>query len=312
MIHPMSDVQSKKIGKNTKVWQFCVILPEASIGSNSNICAHCFIENDVTIGNNVTIKSGVYLWDGVRIEDDVFVGPNVTFTNDKFPRSKKYTDTPMITILGKGSSIGAGATILPGVSIGERAMVGAGAVVTKSIPPMAIVVGNPAVIVGYVNAGLNSYKLFEGKNYYDAGRFSSEKTSVKDVALYHFPLINDIRGNLIFAEFEKIIPFIAKRFFVITNVPSLQVRGEHAHFKCHQFLICIKGSCSVVFDDGKNCEEVILDQPNKGVYLPPMTWAIQYKYTSDAVLLVFASDYYDNADYIRDYDNFLALVNHGK
>jgi len=99
---------------------------------------------------------------------------------------------------------------------------------------------------------------------------------------------------------------------VITNVPSLQIRGEHAHFKCHQFLVCTKGSCSVVFDDGKSREEVVLDQPTKGIYLPPMTWGVQYKYTADAVLLVFASDYYDNADYIRDYDNFLALVNHEK
>ena len=158
----------------------------------------------------------------------------------------------------------------------------------------------------------SSYKLFEGDNSSNSEKFSIEKTSVKDVALYHFPLVNDIRGDLVFGEFEKTVPFIAKRFFVITNVPSLQVRGEHAHSKCHQFLVCTKGSCSVVIDDGKNREEVILDQPNKGVYLPPMTWGVQYKYTSDAVLLVFASDYYDNSDYIRDYDKFLALVTHEK
>jgi UDP-2-acetamido-3-amino-2,3-dideoxy-glucuronate N-acetyltransferase len=312
MIHPLSDVQSEKIGENTQVWQFCVILSGASIGSNCNICAHCFIENDVVIGNNVTIKSGVYLWDGLRIEDDVFVGPNVTFTNDKFPRSKKHQDVPLGTFLSKGSSIGAGATILPGVIIGEGALVGAGAVVTKSIPPMSVVAGNPAKIVGYVNAPKNNYKLFKGDNSSNSEKFSFEKTSVNGVTLHHFPLVNDIRGDLVFGEFEKTVPFIAKRFFVITNVPSLQVRGEHAHFKCHQFLICTKGSCSVVFDDGENREEVTLDQPNKGVYLPPMTWGVQYKYTSDAVLLVFTSEYYDNADYIRDYDNFLALVNHEK
>jgi dTDP-4-dehydrorhamnose 3,5-epimerase-like enzyme len=191
-------------------------------------------------------------------------------------------------------------------------MIGAGAVVTKSIPPRAIVLGNPAKIIGYVNAPQNNYKLFEAVNSSNFEKISIEKTSVNGVTLHHFPVVNDSRGDLIFGEFKKKIPFIAQRFFIITNVPSLEIRGEHAQLKCHQFLICTKGSCSVVFDDGKNREEVILGSPNKGIYLPAMTWAIQYKYSSDAVLLVFASDYYDNADYIRDYDNFLALLNHEK
>ncbi|CAH6882811.1 dTDP-6-deoxy-3,4-keto-hexulose isomerase [Vibrio chagasii] len=144
MIHQLSDVQSKKIGINTNVWQFCVILPKASIGSNCNICSHCLIENDVSIANNVTIKSGVQIWDGITIEDNVFIGPNVTFTNDKTPRSKIYPEHFLKTIIKKGASIGANSTILPGITIGEGAMVGAGSVVTRSVTPFSTVVGNPA------------------------------------------------------------------------------------------------------------------------------------------------------------------------
>lgn len=144
MIHELTDVQSVNIGEKTNVWQFCVILPNAVIGQNCNICSHCLIENNVVIGNNVTIKSGVQIWDGISIEDNVFIGPNVTFTNDKKPRSKDYPDEFLKTIIKKNASIGANATILPGIIIGEFAMVGAGAVVTKNVNPHSVVVGNPA------------------------------------------------------------------------------------------------------------------------------------------------------------------------
>ncbi len=149
-IHPLSDVKSKNIGQKTKVWQYSVIFPQAVIGENCNICAHTMIENDVQIGNNVTIKSGVYVWDGITLEDNVFVGPSVTFTNDKTPRSKQYPDEFLKTIVEQGASIGGNATILPGIRIGRDALVGAGAVVTKDVPENAIVVGNPAIIKGYV------------------------------------------------------------------------------------------------------------------------------------------------------------------
>jgi acetyltransferase-like isoleucine patch superfamily enzyme len=146
-IHPLASVQSEKIGKDTTIWQFSVVLAGAKLGENCNINAHCFIENDVEIGNNVTVKSGVYLWDGLRVEDNVFIGPNVTFTNDRFPRSKQYPESFPQTIIKRGASIGAGAVILPGLIIGEHAMIGAGSVVTKDVPANAVVVGNPARIV---------------------------------------------------------------------------------------------------------------------------------------------------------------------
>lgn len=311
-IHEYSDIKTNKIGQGTTIWQYSVVLAGAQIGKNCNICSSVFIESDVVIGDNVTIKNGVQIWDGLTVEDNVFIGPNVTFSNDIFPRSKVYPDKFLRTLIKKGASVGANATILPGLTIGENSMVGAGAVVTRSVPSNAKVIGNPAKIVGYVDAPSNNYKIFDADGADKTVDFSIEKTAVNGVTLHHFPIVNDIRGELVFGEFEKTVPFLSKRFFLITNVPSLQIRGEHAHLNCHQFLICTKGSCSVVFDDGKNREEVILDKPNKGIYLPPMTWAVQYKYTPDAVLLVFASDYYDHADYIRDYDKFLALVNHEK
>lgn len=146
-IHPLSDVYAKQIGYNTRIWQYVVILPDATIGDSCNICSHCFIENDVFIGNRVTIKNGVQLWDGLRIEDDVFIGPNVTFTNDKHPRSGNDNFLAIETYVKKGATIGAASVILPGLTIGTHAVVAAGSVVTKSVPARTLVMGNPARIV---------------------------------------------------------------------------------------------------------------------------------------------------------------------
>ena len=150
-IHPSADVQSEKIGDGTSVWQFVVILPGAIIGKDCNICSHVFIENDVTVGDRCTVKCGVQLWDGVTLEDDVFVGPNATFTNDRFSRSKVWPDRLQKTIVKRGASIGANATLLPGIVIGERAAVGAGAVVVKDVPDGAVVVGNPARVIRIID-----------------------------------------------------------------------------------------------------------------------------------------------------------------
>lgn len=148
-IHALADVQSTAIGTGTRIWQFVVVLAGARIGEDCNICSHCLIENDVVIGDRVTVKSGVQLWDGLRVANDVFIGPNVTFTNDKYPRSKNYPARFPVTSVGEGASIGGGAVILPGLSIGQHAMIGAGAVVTRNVPPHAVVAGNPARIIGY-------------------------------------------------------------------------------------------------------------------------------------------------------------------
>lgn len=162
MIHKLADVKTTKIGINTNIWQYAVILENAEIGSNCNINCHTFIENDAIIGNNVTIKSGVFLWDGITIEDNVFVGPNVTFTNDKFPRSKQYPNEFLKTVIRKNATIGAGAIILGGINIGEYSLIAAGAIVTNDIPARALVVGNPARIVGWVNE--DGTKMIQLKN----------------------------------------------------------------------------------------------------------------------------------------------------
>jgi dTDP-4-dehydrorhamnose 3,5-epimerase-like enzyme len=135
-----------------------------------------------------------------------------------------------------------------------------------------------------------------------------EPTPVRGVTLHRLPVVPDLRGNLTVGEFARDIPFVPERYFMVFGVPNREVRGEHAHRECHQFLICVRGSCSVVADDGERRVEVLLDAPEKGLYLPPMTWGIQYKYTSEAVLLVFASHYYNAADYIRDYAQYLKSV----
>jgi UDP-2-acetamido-3-amino-2,3-dideoxy-glucuronate N-acetyltransferase len=302
-IHPQAICETQNVGDNTRVWAFAHLLPGARIGADCNICDHVFIENDVVVGSRVTIKCGVQLWDGIALEDDVFVGPNATFTNDPFPRSKRHLETFPRTLVQRGASIGANATILPGLTIGSHAMVGAGAVVIRSVPPNAIVVGNPARIVGYVDAGKSPppRKSTHGED-------PIEKSRVSGVTLHRLPFVQDMRGNLTAGEFARAIPFTVKRYFMVFDVPSEEVRGEHAHRACQQFLTCPRGSVSVVVDDGTQREEFVLDSPNIGVYLPPMVWGIQYRYSRDAILLVFASEYYDPADYIRDYDTFLKEI----
>jgi UDP-2-acetamido-3-amino-2,3-dideoxy-glucuronate N-acetyltransferase len=301
-VHPNAIVESAHIGKNTKVWAFAHILSGAVIGEDCNICDQTFIENDVLVGDRVTIKCGVQLWDGVTLEDDVFVGPNVTFMNDLFPRSNHPPENQLSTIVRKGASIGANATILAGINIGPQAMIGAGAVVTHDVPAFAIVVGNPARIRGYVST-TNDKALRSHAEVDQLGGLTVSKAK-----LIKLPRIVDLRGSLSFGEYDKHLPFEPKRYFVIFDVPSIEVRGEHAHREQHQFLVCLKGSCMIVLDDGRNREELSLNQPDVGLHIQPMIWAIEYKFTQDAVLLVLASDIYDEKDYIRDYDTYLRTI----
>lgn len=305
-VHPNGLCESPNIGEGTRIWAFAHVLPHARIGSGCNICDGVFVENDVTVGNNVTVKCGVQLWDGVTLEDDVFVGPNATFTNDLRPRSKIYPEAFLRTVVEKGASIGANATILPGIRIGRNAMVGAGAVVTRTVPPNAVVVGNPAKIVGYV--GTAETPPGEATPSHIQPKRGARATGVRGVQLHTFNAVTDMRGTLSVGEFEHEIPFAVKRYFLVYDVPTSEVRGEHAHHQCHQFLIAVRGSVHVVADDGHNREELVLDRPHVGVYLPPMTWGTQYKYSNDAMLLVFASHFYDASDYIREYDKFLELA----
>jgi serine acetyltransferase len=285
------------------------VLPGAVLGSDCNICDHVFIENDVVLGDRVTVKCGVQLWDGFRADDDVFIGPNAAFANDRFPRSKAHPKEFPITRIQRAASIGAGATILPGITVGEFAMVGAGAVVTLDVPAFAIVVGNPARIVGYVNSDNTSARpvvpgvLPEEEN-------SARAIDVRGVTIHRLKLVRDLRGDLVVGDFARALPFTPQRFFTILGVPSARIRGSHAHRVCKQFLIAIHGALSLVVDDGSKRSELRLDRPDIGIYVPPMVWATQYRFTDDAVLLVFASQPYEASDYLRNYEEFMKALPH--
>jgi acetyltransferase-like isoleucine patch superfamily enzyme/dTDP-4-dehydrorhamnose 3,5-epimerase-like enzyme len=298
--HETAIVESPDVGEGTRVWAYAHILPGARLGADCNICDHTFIENDVVLGDRITVKCGVQLWDGLRVEDDVFIGPNVTFTNDKWPRSKHFLEKYPRTTLRKGCSIGANATILPGITVGDNAMVGAAAVVTHNVPPHAKVVGNPARIVGYVDV-VPEIPLPE------LVKAGTAPTPLGEATIHHLPKVVDLRGSLIFGETSRHVPFEVKRYFLVFAVQSEHIRGEHAHRRLHQFLVCVAGQCNVVTDDGMTRHEVVLDAASKGIHIPPMVWATQYKFSRDAVLLVLASEYYDASEYIRDYYEYLSL-----
>ena len=300
--HPAAIVESPSIGPRTRVWAFVHVLPGAVIGADCNLCDHVFVENDVSIGDRVTVKCGVQLWDGITLEDDVFVGPNATFTNDPFPRSRRRPPAFARTLVRRGASIGANATLLPGITVGRNAMVAAGSVVAHDVPAFAIVAGNPASIKGYVDSPIASTRpLSPGAT--EAPRGATDGARVLE--LEHF---EDLRGQLAVADFGRLLPFTPRRAFFVFGVPTREVRGEHAHRQLQQFLVCVHGECSVVLDDGHRREEIRLDRPRRGLYIPPLVWATQYKFSPDAVLAVLASAEYDEADYVRDYEEYLRLV----
>ena len=304
LIHPAAICESPRVGPGTRVWAFAHVLPGAVIGRDCNICDGVFVEDDVILGDRVTVKCGVQLWDGLRVGDDVFIGPNATFANDPFPRSKQRPETFQRTEICDGASIGANATILPGVVIGRAAMVGAGAVVTRDVPANATVVGNPGRIAGYVD----DVRLGPDTAAASPPAAPAGSGLPRGVRLIEVPTHADLRGSLVVGELAGLLPFAPQRYFVVFDVPSQDVRGEHAHHQCSQFLTCLAGSVVVHMDDGEHRVEVPLDTPSRGLLIPPLVWASQFRYSADAVVLVLASHPYDPADYIRSYEEFLSIV----
>ncbi|QDT43056.1 TDP-4-oxo-6-deoxy-alpha-D-glucose-3,4-oxoisomerase [Gimesia alba] len=259
-----------------------------------------FSESSPSVEGSRINVPGVYYGQGVNIDKSAKIGPNaVILGHDE--------NGNQAAVIEEEAEIGANATILSGVTVGVRARVAPGSVVTRSVPPLAIVEGNPAKIIGYVET-YSSEDPTININQVDSIPLGFRQTRVRDVTVHHFNKVPDLRGSLSVGEFEREIPFVPKRYFLVYDVPTAEVRGEHAHFQCGQFLIAVKGSVSVVVDDGDLRDEILLDRPQMGVYLPPMTWGVQYNYSTDAVLLVFASEFYDSDDYIRDYSKFLELV----
>jgi UDP-2-acetamido-3-amino-2,3-dideoxy-glucuronate N-acetyltransferase len=295
-VHAAGICETTHVGEGTRIWAFAHVLPGARIGRNCNICDGVFIENDVIIGDDVTIKSGVQLWDGVRLGHRVFVGPNATFTNDLFPRSKQHPSSFQQTVVEDSASVGANATILPGVRLGYGAMIGAGAVVVDDVPARAIVVGNPARVVGY--AGADEHESLA------RNESSPDESGVRQIRLESH---RDGRGRLIAAE-TLALPFAANRLFLVDHVASGAARGAHSHRLCHQLLVAVAGQMKAVIDDGKRARVVVMNTPEVGLYLPPMIWSMQFDHTDGAVLLVMASRPYDLSDYITDYAEFIRLT----
>jgi acetyltransferase-like isoleucine patch superfamily enzyme/dTDP-4-dehydrorhamnose 3,5-epimerase-like enzyme len=309
MIHPTAIVSTTNIGPRTSIWQFCVISEGTTIGADCNICSHCFIETGVTIGDRVTLKNGVHLWTGLHVEDDVFIGPNATFCNDRNPRSKRRPISYEKTRIHAGASIGAGAVVLPGISIGRNSLVGAGAVVTRNVPANAVVAGNPAKIINFTDAtNPRLSKRSDAIVPNDNTALSKSRSENRETILKEFNKFVDERGELTACSLAQHVPFTVRRLFFVSKVPARIARGSHAHRICHQFLICTHGHVDVALDNGFAVSVTRLDSPNKGLHVPPLVWGVQYNYSHDACLLVLASHEYDPTDYIDCYDQFKALV----
>ncbi|MBR0666576.1 isomerase [Roseomonas hellenica] len=289
--HPNALCESKAIGSGTRIWAFAHILRGAVIGSDNNICDHVFIENDVVIGDRVTVKCGVQLWDGIRVEDDVFIGPNATFTNDLFPRSRVPRKAMPPTLIRRGASIGANATILPGVTVGVGAMVGAGTVITADVPANAVVVGNPARIIGYAGSEVISSQ--------------SELPAEADWQIFTTQINTDSRGRLSAWSLASTLPFVPQRLYVIDGAPDGWARGGGAYVRSHQFLLATHGTLTVAMDNGRQRDMICLSSPDRGLYVPPGIWTLQFGHSADAALLVLASELYDPSERIADYDEFL-------
>ncbi|MDX2029845.1 MAG: WxcM-like domain-containing protein [Blastocatellia bacterium] len=311
--HPTAIVETEAIGPETSIGAFVRILGGAEIGAGCEIGDQVFIDANVRIGERARIGCGARLLRGLRIEADAVVGPNAVFLEAGSDREMHFElrrrlpagATRSETVVRAGARIGAGATLLPGIVIGQAAVVEVGAVVTHDVPPYAIVTGNPARIIGYVDS--LRPRLPDDPIAHPPPP-SRPGAKVRGVTLHQMPVITDLRGNLSVGEIDKELPFPPKRYFVVFEVSSREVRGEHAHRALEQFFVCLQGDCALVVDDGENREEFRLDSPAIGVHVAPMVWGIQYKFSSDAMLLVLASEKYDPDDYIRDYDEFRRLA----
>jgi UDP-2-acetamido-3-amino-2,3-dideoxy-glucuronate N-acetyltransferase len=264
-----------------------VVMPGATLGRACVIGAYCVLTDGVCVGDDVTLESGVRLSVGTRIENNVIVGANSVFAGSASDRSGQ-------TVVRSDASIGCGVTISSGIEVGQRAQIEDGSVVNCDVPPGARVSGNPAIIQGYesdVAARLRLHQPLPPK--------------IPGVEFVKLQQVSDLRGTLTVCQWDQQLPFKPQRVFFLHGVPNEKVRGAHAHRECIQVLVCINGSVNVLVDDGTSREECILDSSTQGLLIPPGVWATQYRYSSNAMLVVLASHNYAADDYIRDYHEFL-------
>ena len=269
-----------------------LIDPAARLGTGVRVGALAIVGAEVRLGDGAVVDPGARLLGPVSVGEGAHIGAGATLA----------AEPGRAIAIGAGARVGAGSTIDAGVTVGSGARVEPGAVVLRAIPSNAIARGNPASVVGFVEAP----GAFAGTSKGLPAKI--EPAGVGEVTIHHFPVVIDARGKLSVGEFERDLPFRPMRYFIVYDVPSLETRGEHAHRECHEFLVCVRGRCAVVVDDGTTRREIALERPDMGVNLPAMTWRLQYKFSADAILLVFASHYYDAGDYIRDYAQYRSLV----
>lgn len=253
-----------------------MVAPDAGLGDGVNIGAGAIVESAADLADGVLVNVGAVIGRGVRI--------------------------------GGGVIVGRGAVVSPSVEVGLGAVINDGAVVTRAVPRNAVVEGNPAVIIGYV--GLDGPEPMKPVRHQAPTSRAHHvvDTAVGGVQLHWVPEVRDLRGALVAGELGQQLPFVPQRYFMVFNVPTAEVRGEHAHHQCHQYLTAVEGTVHVIADDGRRRQEFVLDEERMGLYLPPKTWGVQYRYSHNCKLLVMASHPYDNADYIRDYGRFLEVV----
>lgn len=270
-IHSTAICSREQVAENVTIGPYCVIEPGVTIAAGAIVSAQVLIARDTRIGANCRIGAGAKIGHGCTLEQNVTIGENA--------------------IIDDGIHLQIGARVNPGTMVG------------MPVPAYAIVSGRDAIISGYVDA---SPGLLPDLDVLAPNQ--PVESRVSGVSCFDMPEFPDLRGTLSVGEFGTRFPFLPRRYFLVYDVASERVRGEHAHKKCHQFLTCIHGACSVLADDGSNRQEFRLDRRNFGIHLPPMIWGIQYKFTRDAVLLVFASEHYDDTDYIRNYQEFVKLA----
>lgn len=300
-VHPSAEIAADvRIGSNSRLGADC------RIGSGTHLDDHVVVADGVQIGSQSRIAAGVFIQQGVVIGDDVIVGPNAAFVPAGFDRSTMPDQQPA-TVVRDGASIGANASILAGVTVGAGSVVGAGTVVTRDVPPFATVVGSPARTTGYAaSPRFTASRRIRASSLQD----NEFPLSIGKVTVTRLPLIEDLRGSLVVGEFPSELPFIPSRVFTVFGVTSRELRGEHAHHKLEELLVCVHGECAIAVDDGSERGEIMLDRPDVALHLPPYVWSTQYRYSPDGVLLVLASIGYDPAGYIRDYDEFQSLTRH--
>lgn len=301
-IDPDARCDSSSIGSGTSIGPMSVVDREAIVGDDCRIADHVSIRGLTSIGSRTTLESGVRVGSHVTIEDEVSIGPNATIGW----RSPGVSTSDEATLLERGASVGAGSVVAEGTRLGLQSVTQPGSVVMADVPPKAIVGGNPASIKGYIDTSRRESLPTAPKE--SATVPGRAPLGVGDCEMWDLPSFRDLRGSLVAIEFVGDLPFTPVRTFAVFDVPGGEVRGEHAHRECSQFLIAAHGALTVVVDDGTHSTEVRLDSPTQGLYIPPRVWATQYRFRKSGVLVVHASHPYDADDYIRDYSEFRQYV----